>query len=166
VITHAVTKGGYDLTLKNNGKLLARVVKDDGGYAVVDGEAFWLLEKVTYPTMAALKDALRPLVPAEMRIKNKRSWRPTQTDARMAGGSHARTGAAIREMCILYPEKSRIPGWINAALIYMHMEGVAASGYAPAQNYLDNHFPPAGYSKADFHRRCVQLYGPQPEYCW
>lgn len=167
MITHTVTASGYDLTLKNNGKLVASVVKDDGGYSIVDGEAFWLLDQVTYPTMAALKDAVTPLVPAEMRVKNKRSWRPTQTDVRMAGGSHARTSQALREMCRLYPEKVKIPGWINAALIYQHMEGLARLGnFPPAQRWLENSYPPAGYSKEDFRRRCEREYGPQPGWCF
>lgn len=163
MITHLTTQSGYDLVV--NKRLLARVVKDDG-YSVVDGEAFWLLEQVTYPTMKALKLALEPLVPAEMLVKNKRSWRPTIDDARRAGGSHARTGQAIKEMCRLYPEKARIRGWINHALIYQHMQGCARHGYGPAQRWLADNPPPFGYSAEDFRRRCEREYGPQPEWCY
>jgi hypothetical protein len=165
VIVHGATTAGYDL--KVNGRVFGQAIREhDGSFSLVNGDAFLLADQINFSTMAGLKAALEPLVPDDYRRTVKREWKPTQYDVRMAGGSHARTGAAIREACQIWPEKAKIPGWINKWLIRRKHELMALFGHEGAKEWLTDHPGFGAYDHADFTRRCEAMYGPQPSWTY
>jgi hypothetical protein len=161
IIHSLLPSGAY--TLKVGERECAIAQKSDDGFSVVDGEAFLLINELTYPTMSALKVAVDNVLGQEWGVPTKtKRMAITLFQIRKVIDSHSRTTGVLKEAYKTWPERAKDKQWIHGFVMRNHMEGLAATGWSPAQRWLNDHPTIGRYDKKEYIRRIEREYGRQP----
>lgn len=164
MLTHSkISDTDYRLT--RNDRYVGRVRKEADCFSIVDGEAENLVSKLSYPTMAALKEAVADAIDPTHFAKPSIAHRPNLTGVRLQGGySHSSLAGALRDAVKIWPERARDKNWLNWYLVRRHHEMAARFPYGShSRRWLSENTTQGTYDHAEFIRRVEALYGPQPK---